>query len=258
MNRLLELEREVKKQMSKSQIDRTTRLNLSYDVYSHAKDVIEDTVLKGYTDNKSNRKQTIKLLASCIKKFKKAVDDLDQNDETKKILATPGRDRRLYFLFRNTGGVAKDLKDWSSKWSISGTGGLLADLGLALKKIIKLNKKFDSIMNQYLRTGSDHVRNRKNVKKSQWSDDIKEGGFEGNAGPSSTTTQLLRVADTIGTFEDEEIEAMMVALIMFWKKTLKRTFGGGYHTAVEVWAPYNSYMYAKLAERREAKEVVLI
>lgn len=67
--------------------------------------------------------------------------------------------------------------------------------------------------------------------------------LESNAGPSSTSTQLLRrVAASIGTFKDVDIEAMMVALVIFWKGVLKRKFGGGYRTDVEVWAPYTGYL----------------
>lgn len=49
---------------------------------------------------------------------------------------------------------------------------------------------------------------------------------------------FLHVVSSIGGFSNTEVEAMMIALVKFWKRGTKRTFAKGRHTAVEVWAPY--------------------
>lgn len=218
-------------------------------------DAVEDAVLKG-----RNKKQLKRDLASCVAQFKAAIqqardtiEDEDVLDELNEGLAEKGRDAFFYrrIWWKNKHGLEGDLNRWKSSWSVARTGGLLADLGLVLKDVPLdsfTSVGFDEISNDYLQTGSNHVRKRRDregnliAERSDWYDHMMSNDLKVNAGPSSTSTQLLTVAASIGTFEKEEVEAMMVALVTFWKGKLKRQFGGGYHTAVEVWAPYTGYL----------------
>lgn len=215
------------------------------------RDVVEDVVLEGRKD-----KEVKATLASCMNKFKKGIEvaranaSEEENIELTNDLSEDGRDAFFYrrVWWKNAKGLQGDIDRWEESWSINRTGGLLADIGLTLKnfEMFQQGLKFKEIMNEeYLQTGSNQVRGRSGAKTSEWSEDIKKSNIKGNAGPSSTTTQLLTVVSSIGTFTSEEIEIMMVALVQFWKGGMKKTFGKGYHTAAEVWAPYTGYMEAQ-------------
>ena len=178
--------------------------------------------------------------------------DLEQVEEVlKEELAEDGRDSFFYrSVFKKyKDGLLGDLNRFSATWDPADTGGLLADVGLALKRvpmdIFTGGLQFEDIMPAYLLTGSDHVRGRGSVKASDWVNDLERSKLKGHAGPSSTTTQLLHVTSSIGGFSNKEVEAMMIALVKFWgKKTKRSKYGGGFHTAVEVWAPYTGYLEA--------------
>lgn len=213
-------------------------------------DVVEDIVLEGFSKDEKKLKAT---LVNCIGKFRSAIarvmesDDEQAKSDLSSEMAEDGRDAFFYrrLWWKNKRGLMGDLERWSTSWSVARTGGLLADLGLALKNVeaFTKGKQFDEIMNQdYLQRGSNQVRGRSDETTSPWSEDLAQSGLKGNAGPSSTTTQLLHVVSSIGGFTTDEVESMMVALVKFWKGGTKRKFGGGFHTAVEVWAPYTGYL----------------
>ena len=215
-------------------------------------DVVEDIVLEGY---KKDEKELKANLTNCIQKFRSAVDkamksdDQQTKDQITEEMSVDGRDAFFYrrLWWKNRRGLLGDLERWEASWSVARTGGLLADLGLALRNVDEFakGKQFDEIMNkEYLQRGSNQVRGRSDETTTPWSEDLAQSSIKGNAGPSSTTTQLLHVVTGIGGFTTDEVESMMVALVKFWKQGTKRAFGGGFHTAVEVWAPYTGYLEA--------------
>lgn len=215
------------------------------------KDIIENIVLNNYSKDKANIKRD---LASCIEKFKAAIASKSEEPALQEVLDEEGRDKFFYrkIFHRYTDGIREDLQLFQEDWPVGNTGGLLADLGLALKRtrlpLFCDGLQFGDIMNQYLLEGSNYVRKREGAQQSkEWSDDLTDMNAKGKAGPSSTTTQLLHVVSSIGTFTDSEVEAMMIALVKFWKKKTKR-ITGDYHTAAEVWAPYTGYLEAKASE----------
>lgn len=233
------------------------------EVMQNKGDVVADITLEEFKKNKKKLKAS---LDGCINKFRTTIKTaLDKNDgsegykQLESELSEDGRDAFFYrrLWWKNRTGLLGDLERWAPGWSVARTGGLLADLGLALKDvdlaIFTGGLDFTDIMNKnYLQKGSNHVRKRGPLR-SDWADDIAQSGIRGNAGPSSTTTQLLHVASSMGVFSNLEVEAMMVALVKFWMKGTKRALGGGYHTAVEVWAPYTGYLEAQQRQQQESE-----
>ena len=124
------------------------------------RDVIEAIVLEG--QDTEELKDT---LESCINKFKNAIQQAKENvndpkvKTLNKLLSAKGRDAKFYGGWRLLGRMRltvstleQDLNKWNKKWSIASTGGLLADLGLALKNvkmaIFTGRFKFDEITNK--------------------------------------------------------------------------------------------------------------
>ncbi|MGB3299229.1 MAG: DUF4157 domain-containing protein, partial [Phormidesmis sp.] len=103
-------------------------------------DVVEDIVLAGYKEDKKDIKAD---LAVCIQKFKNAIEEALEslNEEGKEQLqdemSIDGRDAFFYrSMFKKyKEGLMGDLNNFKADWSVAKTGGLLADIGLALKQV---------------------------------------------------------------------------------------------------------------------------
>lgn len=147
-----------------------------------------------------------------------------------------GRDHYFYAPFKKLNGL---IENWTDRWDLASTAGLLLDLQSAVKDIKELHTP---------------VPDKGSLSKEQR--DIRDLGyttefgreikanFDVQANPSATTANLLTFLRTIAPkagITALEIEAIMQAVIMFWEKRTKR-FTGDFHTPVEVWMAYNRHL----------------
>ena len=79
-------------------------------------------------------------------------------------------------------------------------------------------------------------------KKSAWSKNLPKHTKK-NAGPSATTANVIGMLRAHG-IDHDTVEAAMYALQQFWEGKRKKNFEYAYHTAAEVWGPYNQYLFA--------------
>ncbi len=163
---------------------------------------------------------------------------------------TTGRDRFIYspygWLTRKNN--AQILETWSPAWDVKDTAGLLLDLGSAVKGVPELSEfrgredemSGDKVVSHgTLSIEHRRVRENNNVPGPEWGLDGSRWDFQ--AGPSATTSNLLKLLRTLGCVTHKEIEAIMEAVIMFWEGHTKRTTGD-YHTAAEVWMAYSQHL----------------
>jgi len=164
-------------------------------------------------------------------------------------LMEQGRDEPVY-AFRQwilRAGLGKLIRGWNDSWTIEETAGLLLDAGSKIKQKPEFLEEHKSKSPEGGRPNllSDiHDSVRKQDKKFKLKGTSEEAvwargidrDFRVNAGPSATTATLLNFL-SIFPITKEEREAIMQAVILFWRGKIKRVVGD-YHTGAEVWMAY--------------------
>jgi hypothetical protein len=172
-------------------------------------------------------------------------------------LTEKGRDEPVYALrqwARGTG-LGKLIRDWNDSWTLEQTAGLLLDAGSKIKTkpefTSQLPKEKVELLAPVHVAVRDHDKRFKlqgNSEEAIWARGI-ESDFRVNAGPSATTATLLNFL-SIFPITPEEREAIMQAVILFWRGSVKRTMGD-YHTGAEVWMAYTRRLEIEEEERKK-------
>ncbi|OKH17742.1 hypothetical protein NIES208_07925 [[Limnothrix rosea] IAM M-220] len=226
------------------------------------KDPVETTVTQNRDDNVElgHLETIIRTINQKIADIQQMIDDMDDlNDQAQwqgkldNLLAGVGRDAKHWGSGSNMT-LGDGLRTWSRDWGIARTGGLLADLALHYKyadDLENLSSIFDddATASALPRHGPLAAgRKSKNIlgmprynKKSAWSKKLPKHTKK-NAGPSATTANVIGMLRAHG-INNAIIEAAMYALQQFWAVKSKKRFEYGYHTAAEVWGPYNQYLF---------------
>ncbi len=170
-----------------------------------------------------------------------------------------GRDK---YFYAPVSGHRKDLlnllKSWNGKnWSLEDSAGLLIDLARHLKDITgKTTKNLLSteLMNARGPKGEHSVN-----LTSTWVEELEKFGVDKKkglkTGPSMSTAIVLRLLRRLDATTDKENEAIVNALVLYWKNSVIKHMRGEYHTTVEVWAAYTRHLEKVYRRRRKAEEM---
>jgi len=147
-----------------------------------------------------------------------------------------GRDAWVYRgFFKRNQTLMQHVDAWSDKWSVKKTCGLLLDLGNALRRLCPDEDRV--VMNDVMADsrGDNHAVD----PDSQWATEFNSGGAKVQSGVSATTGNLLRTLRHLDVTTTNEIEAIMIGVVKYWKDgSLIKRIRGEFHTASEVWAAY--------------------
>jgi len=172
-------------------------------------------------------------------------------------LDVQGRDQPVYAFFAycwNTK-LGALIRGWSATaWSLEATAGLMLDLGSNMKNVESFLSLYEAKKEKWNILSKDQRRVRDKGKKftepeHEWARSIDES-FEVNAGPSATTATLLKFLSVIPSITLIEREAIMQAVILYWRGTIKRKMGD-YHTGVEVWMAYTRRLEKEMKAKKQ-------
>lgn len=153
-------------------------------------------------------------------------------------LASKGRDAWVYagFFSRNKT-LHQHLEGWNNTWSIEKSCGLLLDLGNALRSLCQQQTIMNSTMKESRKEGHEIDRS------SDWAKDYVPTGAKLQSGASATTGNLLRILHHLELKNIDQIEAIMIGVIKYWRDgSIIKWLRGEFHTASEVWAVYMYYV----------------
>lgn len=206
-----------------------------------------------------------KKLKAEVNQAMKKIQDVIVNGETfyseqlrLNLEGIEGRDKLHYAPIS---GHSKDLlgllQSWNGKkWSLEDTVGLLMDVALNLKEEIGSDKE-DLLSSKMMRARGPKGEHTVNLKAT-WVEDLEEFGVDKKkglkTGPSMSTAFVLRLLRRLKVTTDEENEAIVNALVLFWKNSLIKHARGEYHTTVEVWAAYTHHLEKVHRRRRRRAE----
>ena len=161
----------------------------------------------------------------------------ESNDVAKKLQST-GRDAWVYAgFFKRNNTLKQHLENWDESWSLENTCGLLLDLGNTLRRLCTEGK----VMNDTMKgsRSSDHGLD----KTSTWAKDFVPEESKLQSGVSATTGNLLRTLRELDVTSNDEIEALMIGVVKFWRDgSWIKWIRGEFHTAAEVWAAYTYHL----------------
>lgn len=175
---------------------------------------------------------------------------LREDRNTKAIASALRRSGRDWFVYAPIQSWISDLgqllENWSDKWTLEETTGLMIDLSLALRKVVadSLGRN-DEVMNTLM--AASRQKNKSVNRESAWVQEFVPEGAKVQSGASATTGLLLRLLQVADT-SPQGIEAVMNGLYHYWNgkdgpwgARLKQ-LRGEYHTAVEIWGVYMFYL----------------
>lgn len=180
-----------------------------------------------------------------MKKIQRKILKRKSQSELRELLAScRGRDTIVYApMTRKHKNLLHILEAWDPKrWSIEDTAGLLMDIAVKAKYLT------GETVEDLLSTKLHNAREKGHGVNwmSSWVSGLENFGIEAGkglqSGPSLSTGLVLRLLDTLGRTTDKQNEAIVNALILFWKNSKIKRLLGEYHTTVEVWSAYTRYL----------------